>query len=70
MSAEKIKEFAKWCIRESCFDGCDLDGGSVQDKAVELGLLIETLYDPKIHLSDPEFEQGDRYYVFADEIKG
>jgi hypothetical protein len=36
-----LVEFAQWIIREHVFGGYDLDGGSVQDKAHALGLLVE-----------------------------
>lgn len=32
-------EFVRWAITKSAFEGCDLDGGDVQDEAVRLGLL-------------------------------
>jgi hypothetical protein len=34
-------EFARWAISESSFQGGDLDGGDIQDRAVALGLLKE-----------------------------
>lgn len=40
-------EFARWAISESSFQGCNLDGGDIQDKAHELGLLVEaTIAEP------------------------
>lgn len=37
---EPLRDFARWALTESSFSGMDLDGGSVQDKAMELGLLV------------------------------
>lgn len=40
-------EFARWAISESSFQGADLGGGDIQDKAHELGLLVEaTISEP------------------------
>jgi hypothetical protein len=66
---DPIKEFARWVIQESCFDGCDIDGGSVQDKAVELGLLVEELYDPVKHPNVEDVEEGDGVFVFTELMK-
>ena len=65
-----IAEFARWCIDEGPFNGCDLDGGSVQQKAIECGLIVETKYDPDIHGESniPCVSPGDRWYVFSDEL--
>ena len=45
-------EFARWAISESSFQGCDLDGGGIQDKATELGLLKE------VQITEPCSEGG------------
>lgn len=66
----KIAQLVKWAITEGCFEGCDLDGGILQDKAVKAGVLIETKYDPAKHgPSDGDVDEGDRWYVFSDEFK-
>jgi len=36
----KLIEFARWAIREHRESFADLDGGSIQDKLQELGLLV------------------------------
>jgi len=41
----KLIEFAKWAIREHRDELCDLDGGSIQDKLEELGLLVSVRVD-------------------------
>jgi len=43
------------------FDGCDYDGGSIQEDALELGLIVET--------EPPEGEEGP-WYTVAREIEG
>lgn len=59
-------EFARWVIEEGPFSGCDLDGGTVQDKAAELGLIELTTYDPAKHGEGHDFtEPGDDWYVFT-----
>lgn len=61
--------FARWVIRECVFDGRDLDGGDVQDKAVELGLLIEAKYDPAVHGEIEDADPGDPIFVFSDKLE-
>lgn len=36
----KLIDFARWVIREHRSSFTDLDGGSIQDKLEELGLLV------------------------------
>ena len=61
-----LAEFARWAIEKGCFDGCDLDGGSIQDKAENLGIIVRTQYDPEKHGDSGEAEPGDDWFVFAD----
>lgn len=64
-----LTTFALWCV-EQVFEGCDLDGGDVQDKAVECGVLVPTRYDPAIHGENQvDAEPGDDWYVFSPEFK-
>lgn len=51
------------------WDGCDLDGGEIQDMGVALGLLTKSEYDPSIHGEDFEGEPGDTYYTYSDAFK-
>ena len=60
----QLAEFARWCI-EQCFMGHDLDGGDVQAKAAQLGLLTETKYDPAIHGENDYADPGAQWFVFA-----
>lgn len=62
---DAVIEFAKWVIQESVFDGCDLDGVTVQEKALELGLLTKTSYDPEKHGENEYAEPGGDWYVFS-----
>lgn len=69
--SDKMREFCRWVIRESCFDGCDIDGGSVQEKATALGLLEPTVMTKEMVESGlyGEGDVGDRVFVFAGPIK-
>jgi hypothetical protein len=61
------KTFAKWCLKES-WDGCGLDGGEVQDKAVSLGIIKQVPYDPDKHgPNNWDAEPGDPWYVLVEE---
>ena len=66
-----LAEFARWVLETSTFDGSDLDGGDVQDKALECGVIVETNYDPAIHGETAicEVKPGDPWFVFSDEFK-
>jgi hypothetical protein len=68
MRTMKMAEFVKWVIEDGPFNGCHLDGGCVQDKAVECGLLVETKYDPALHGECEYCEPGDTWFVFSDEF--
>lgn len=67
----KLAEFAQWVLTSSCFDGCDLDGGDIQNMAVKFGLIVETQYDPEEHGEDTicDIAPGDPWYVFSDEMQ-
>lgn len=36
---QKLAEFAQWSLENGPFDGCELDGADVQEKAAALGLI-------------------------------
>lgn len=55
--------FVMWALVNGSWQGCDLDGGSVQDKAVELGLIHAIPYNPEIHASSDCCEAGDEWFV-------
>lgn len=64
-----LAKFVKWVVTEGAFEGCDLDGSSVQDEAVKAGVIIETTYTREKHGPSDAAEDGDRWYVFSDEFK-
>jgi hypothetical protein len=63
---QALVEFFKWAMREGPWEGGDLDGGSIQDKAESLGLIVQTKFDPAKHgTAYGDFSEGDNYYEFA-----
>lgn len=56
----KLLLFFNWAMQES-FEGNDLDVGSVQSKAIELGLAKEEPYDPQRHGVATHCEEGDAW---------
>ncbi|TWA89555.1 hypothetical protein [Bradyrhizobium stylosanthis] len=69
--ASACAQFVKWALQEGPWQGGDLDGGSIQDKAEELCLIQKVPYDPKKH-GESEFgaEPGDDWYVLSDAVAG
>jgi len=63
-----LAEFAQWALNDGSFGGCGLDGGDIQDKALEFGIIVQTLYDPEKHGSCADAEIGEVWYVFSDEF--
>ncbi len=61
---ERLRAAARlgaWALKESRESWSDLDGGALQDKAVELGVMVEvTVTEP----CDPEFCQCAEYGDF------
>lgn len=65
-----LAKFARWCIEQGPFEGCDIDGSDIQNKAVEYGILVETAYDPALHGENHVgAERGDEWYVFSPAFK-
>jgi hypothetical protein len=67
-----LVEFLEWAMNNGPWSGDDLDGADVQNKAIELGLIVETKYDPQIHGRNGKSEYaepGDQWFVFADWLK-
>lgn len=65
---DALIEFLKWAMNCGPWGGNDLDAADVQEKALELGLIVETKYDPEIHgrNENSEYaEPGDQWFVFA-----
>jgi hypothetical protein len=66
---QRLALFTSWALGEGSWQGYDIGGDRIQDKALELGLLTETTYNPAIH-GESEFdaEEGDQWFVFSDEL--
>jgi hypothetical protein len=45
---QRLALFTSWALGEGSWEGLDLGGDRIQDKALELGLLTETTYDTGI----------------------
>lgn len=72
---ERLRAFVRWAVTDGPFNGCNLDGGDVQEKAVHFGILRKVEYDPEQHgQNDCGAEPGDPWFVFTfpvhDEQKG
>ena len=68
----RCREFVRWAIREACWDGCDLDGGAVQDMAKDLGLIQCEPFNPEKHDAssvDYDVEPGEDWYSFVPELE-
>jgi hypothetical protein len=63
-----LKEFARAMIACS-FEGGDAHGGFIQEKALDFGLLDETVFDEALH-KDPYggARNGDPWYVYTDAL--
>lgn len=57
--------FTRWAISEGPWQGGNLEGGEIQQKAVELGLITKTEFDPTIHGESDVAEPGDPWFVFS-----
>ncbi len=56
-------KFVMWALMSGSWQGADIDGGAAQDKAAELGLIVETIYDPEKHGPSDSCDAGDSWYV-------
>ena len=66
----KLKEWIRHAIRVECW-GLEVDGGSAQDKAIELGLLVAHVIAPEEEedYADSDFGPGDIIYLFSDMLE-
>ncbi len=70
------RKLLEYCL-ESVFDGSDIDGGSFQDKAEELGLIVKVVIpqekidaDPDKYAACLEYETNELYFPYwTDEAK-
>lgn len=69
-TARSLAMFFAWAMQDGPFDGDDLDGASIQDKAESLGLINATKFDPKKHGDKPWAAPGDEWFVIADDVQG
>lgn len=61
--SQAAAKFVMWALLEGSWQGLDIDGGEAQDKAVELGLIEQTAYDPEKHGESAFCEPGDAWFV-------
>ena len=61
------KKFAK-TVMSDALDGCDWDGGDLQEIALECGILreVEGGYNPEVHGIHEYAQPGDPWLVFAE----
>lgn len=63
-------EFVNWAVSNGPWEGHNLDGFDVQDRAVACGILVCTKYDPDKHgTNNCDAEKGDEWFEFSDEFK-
>lgn len=55
---EALEALWSW-LKEQTHGACDIDGGDLQEKAIELGLWVIEPYDPAVHGDDDYAEEGD-----------
>lgn len=68
MSKPDFKGFARWCLQNGPWDGCDLDGCDVQDAALKFGIVEEVKYDPTVHgETECDVCPGDPWYVMVED---
>lgn len=60
--------FVLWALMEGSWQGGDIDGGAAQDKAIELGLIVKTTYDPAKH-GEADCDPGDAWYVASETLR-
>lgn len=64
-----LADFVKEIIQIG-FTGSGMDGGQIQDLAVEHGLLVETTFDPERHEDFEGYaEKGDQWFEYSDLLK-
>lgn len=67
--AVRLAKFVRRCF-EDVWEGGDLDGGTLQDRGIEYGLLVRVPFDPAVHVdSNGDAEAGDEWCVYAPELK-
>lgn len=65
----KLVDFAEGMIQDA-FDGRDVEGSDIQERAVACGLIIETTYSYERHgENEVDAEDGDPWYKFSPAFK-
>jgi hypothetical protein len=66
-TAVNCARFVRWALQEGPWQGGDLDGGGMQDKAESLGLIVSVPYDPEKHgaYNDCGCDAGDPWFEFS-----
>lgn len=64
-----LRKFARSVIEDYCWGCGEPDGGDVQELATKLGLLKECVATKEDAELNPDFEEGDTIYKFADWLK-
>jgi len=66
----KLAEFLRWAVQDHAWEGYDLDGHEIEEKARDLGLIEEVKYDPDIHgEAKIDIEPGDTYDILTAEVR-
>lgn len=58
-------------VEECAWQGCNFDGGDIQETAAKLGAIQEAAegYDPAVHGESDLCEPGDRWFEFAPTVQ-
>jgi len=65
--AVRLAKFFKFAA-DACWEGFDLEGGDIQDRAKALGLFKVESYDPDKHGSG-YVDPGEDWYMLADDVQ-
>lgn len=68
--AARCAKFVIWAMNEGPWQGTDLPGDVIQDKAQEIGLISETKFDPEKHKA-PDWvspEAGESWFTIDQAI--
>lgn len=58
--AGKLREFVEWCMATASWQGYDLHGGDMQDRAEELGLIVKAPADEAFR---EEYDSDEMFVV-------
>ena len=69
--SKAIKDFARWVVEESVFNGCDLSGADIQTEAERVGLLRKVPFDPTKHedVWGTGVRPGEDWYEFTEAMR-